>query len=351
MVSGRWALDWLQIVFFSLFFYRIKISVNWSDYIYKWKHIKNYFIAPTVLIYILHISLFLLQNYPGPLTTESYIKGDRREPGREFLEQRNKWQQEAGCGCFQTSQSCLSLANQPQLLVSSKKSNWCAQSRSLSHTSPRDLLWPGAFPPPTRPPCAEGQRGSPAPVPTRTLAVVATPPWGWQAKVFWGWKEPVWAVLLRSRDRVARCPDRQLPLYHTGWSAFVCRSQQRGEERSPHIPGLASKALCNLTPPTYPGKSHTCLITLTFLCPLAPLGLHSPLPRGSLCTYFSCRTQHKSYLLRVPVAAQRKRAQLVSMKMQVRSLAPLTGLWILCCCELWCRLQMQLGSGIAVALA
>ena len=34
-----------------------------------------------------------------------------------------------------------------------------------------------------------------------------------------------------------------------------------------------------------------------------------------------------------------------------RSLAPLSGLRIWHCLELWCRSQMQLGSGIAVALA
>ena len=34
--------------------------------------------------------------------------------------------------------------------------------------------------------------------------------------------------------------------------------------------GLAGKAICNLTLPISPGKSHTCLVTLTFLC-------HSPL--------------------------------------------------------------------------
>ena len=33
------------------------------------------------------------------------------------------------------------------------------------------------------------------------------------------------------------------------------------------------------------------------------------------------------------------------------SLASLNGLRIRCCRELWCRLQMRLGSGIAVALA
>ena len=35
---------------------------------------------------------------------------------------------------------------------------------------------------------------------------------------------------------------------------------------------------------------------------------------------------------------------------QVPSLASLSGLRIQCCCELWCSLQRQLGSGIAVAV-
>ena len=39
------------------------------------------------------------------------------------------------------------------------------------------------------------------------------------------------------------------------------------------------------------------------------------------------------------------------MGMQVRSLASLSGLRILHCHELWCRSQVQLGSGVAVAVA
>ena len=43
--------------------------------------------------------------------------------------------------------------------------------------------------------------------------------------------------------------------------------------------------------------------------------------------------------------------QLISMRMQVQSLAPISGLRIQDCREPWCRLQMRLGSGVAVALA
>ena len=52
----------------------------------------------------------------------------------------------------------------------------------------------------------------------------------------------------------------------------------------------------------------------------------------------------------VPVVLQGKRIQLVSMRMRVRSLALLGGLGIWHCHELWCRLQMWLQSGIAVAV-
>ena len=55
--------------------------------------------------------------------------------------------------------------------------------------------------------------------------------------------------------------------------------------------------------------------------------------------------------LGVAVMAQRKRTRLVSMGMQVQSLASLSGLRIWCCCELLCRSQMQLGSVIAMAVA
>ena len=42
--------------------------------------------------------------------------------------------------------------------------------------------------------------------------------------------------------------------------------------------------------------------------------------------------------------------QLVSMRIWVRSLALLSGLRILHCHELWCRLQMRFGFGIAMAV-
>ena len=44
-----------------------------------------------------------------------------------------------------------------------------------------------------------------------------------------------------------------------------------------------------------------------------------------------------------------KRIGLGTMRLRVRSLALLSGLRIRCCHKLWCRLQMRLGSGVAVA--
>ena len=53
--------------------------------------------------------------------------------------------------------------------------------------------------------------------------------------------------------------------------------------------------------------------------------------------------------VRVYVVVQQK--QIVTTRLWVRSLASLSGLRILRCHELWCRLQMRLRSGIAVAVA
>ena len=58
----------------------------------------------------------------------------------------------------------------------------------------------------------------------------------------------------------------------------------------------------------------------------------------------------KKCFIGVPIMAQRKRIQLVTVRLWVRSMASLSGLRIRCHCELWCRLQMQLGSGIVMAV-
>ena len=52
--------------------------------------------------------------------------------------------------------------------------------------------------------------------------------------------------------------------------------------------------------------------------------------------------------MRVPVVAQQKQIQLETVRLQVPSLASLSGLRIQRCRELWCRLQTRLGSGVAV---
>ena len=51
----------------------------------------------------------------------------------------------------------------------------------------------------------------------------------------------------------------------------------------------------------------------------------------------------------VPEVAQQKQTQLVSMRTKVQSLASLSGLRIWHCHDLWGRLQIQLGYGVAVA--
>ena len=53
----------------------------------------------------------------------------------------------------------------------------------------------------------------------------------------------------------------------------------------------------------------------------------------------------------VPVMVQQKQILLETMRLRVRSLALLSGLRIQHCHELWCRSQMQLRSGVAVAVA
>ena len=54
-------------------------------------------------------------------------------------------------------------------------------------------------------------------------------------------------------------------------------------------------------------------------------------------------------VLGVPIVAQQKRIRLGTERSQIQSLASLSGLRILRCHELWCSLQRQLGSGVAVA--
>ena len=48
--------------------------------------------------------------------------------------------------------------------------------------------------------------------------------------------------------------------------------------------------------------------------------------------------------------AQQKQIQLEATRLQVQSLASLSGLRIWCCYDLWCRLQMWLRTGATVAV-
>ena len=52
----------------------------------------------------------------------------------------------------------------------------------------------------------------------------------------------------------------------------------------------------------------------------------------------------------LPIVVQWKRIRLGTMRLSVQFLALLSGLRIWCCPELWCRSQMRLRSGIAVAV-
>ena len=70
--------------------------------------------------------------------------------------------------------------------------------------------------------------------------------------------------------------------------------------------------------------------------------------------YYSRIPETKMFEMKVcgvPVVAQWKQIQLVSMRMQVQSLVPLCGLKIQCCSEPWCRSQTWLRSLLAVAVA
>ena len=52
----------------------------------------------------------------------------------------------------------------------------------------------------------------------------------------------------------------------------------------------------------------------------------------------------------IPIVAQWKQILLGTMRLQVRSLASLSGLRIWCCRELWCRSQTWLRSHVAGAM-
>ena len=70
----------------------------------------------------------------------------------------------------------------------------------------------------------------------------------------------------------------------------------------------------------------------------------SQMPQGEKQTYPKGKNrEHRG----VPIMAQQKQIRLRTRRLRVRSLASLSGLRIWRCPELWCRSQMQLGSGVA----
>ena len=71
----------------------------------------------------------------------------------------------------------------------------------------------------------------------------------------------------------------------------------------------------------------------------------------SVGTFICCGCGPKKTKKGVPVVAQGKQIRLGTMRLQVRSLASLSGLRIRHCHELWCMSQKQFGSCIAMAMA
>ena len=59
----------------------------------------------------------------------------------------------------------------------------------------------------------------------------------------------------------------------------------------------------------------------------------------------------KFTIVGAPVMAQHVKPNIVSMRMQVQSLASLSGLRIQCCRKLWHRSHVRLRSSVAVAVA
>ena len=83
--------------------------------------------------------------------------------------------------------------------------------------------------------------------------------------------------------------------------------------------------------------------------PIRPLAWELPYATGAAIKN-KLKLKLKNKEIGVPLMAQWKQIQLRTMRLQVQSLALLSGSRIWCCCELWCRSQMWLGSGIAVAV-
>ena len=101
-----------------------------------------------------------------------------------------------------------------------------------------------------------------------------------------------------------------------------------------------------------PNSSFTSAYSLVLFSSVS--GECKPLEDWRVILFFQwrCSTCLKNSFFpwRVPIVAQRKQTQLVSMRMWVWSLVLLSGLRIWHCRELWCRSQTRLGSCVAVAV-
>ena len=101
-------------------------------------------------------------------------------------------------------------------------------------------------------------------------------------------------------------------------------------------------------PSAHPQESHsgTFSVRLVLLLQGFPGGAHLTKAQEGK----GKETGGKNAQAAVPTVVQWKQIQLASMRMWVQSLASLSGAEIRRCCELWCKLQMWLGSGMAVAV-
>ena len=70
--------------------------------------------------------------------------------------------------------------------------------------------------------------------------------------------------------------------------------------------------------------------------------------RWSLVTIFNLYNSKCNHINMHIWKLRRSHCSSVPARVQVRPLASLSGLRIWCSCKLWCRSQMQLGSGVAV---
>ena len=88
-----------------------------------------------------------------------------------------------------------------------------------------------------------------------------------------------------------------------------------------------------------------------FLANIPHTNTHIQVVFITVTVQYTCSLAIQNTIDGVPIVVQWKQTQVVSMRMQVQSMALLIGLRIWHCHKLWCRLQMRLGSCIAVAVA